>query len=468
MRKVRGLNKLAVDLKIINGSVYLNGKLKKVTLAINNGKIVDIIKGKNTLKAKKIIDAEEKIILPGTVDPHVHLRDPGRPDRETFATGTRAAAAGGVTTLIEQPISTPPPYSTDIVKNRIKVAQDKAYIDFAFYGAAGADKLEEIKNLPSTGIVAYKTFLHSPPPGREEEFVGLTMENDGDIIAGLKEIAKTGMICAVHAENNEIIQYNINKYKKENKKDYIHHLKSRPPLTEIETVEKLLRFGKETGAKLEFVHISTAESMKLIKKAKSEGQEVYMETCPHFLFCTEEDMLKLGPFAKSNPPLRKLKIVEELWKYVNDGSVDFIGSDHAPFLLEEKKKGYEDIFSCPAGFPGIQFRLPLMLDAVNKGMLTLKKMVELLAENPARIFGFYPQKGVIKIGSDADLVIVNMDKIFTVNKNMMFSKAQDIAKIYEGKKLKGKPTSTIVRGKVIMEDDSIMDEKGWGKLVVPL
>lgn len=457
-----------VDLKIINGAVFLNSKLEEVNLAINNGKIVAIGKTGNTPQAEKVIDAEGKLVLPGTVDPHVHIRDPGRPDRETFATGTMAAAAGGVTTLIEQPISTPPPYSPEIIKNRIKVARDKSYIDFAFYGAAGADKLEEIKKMASTGIVAYKTFLHSPPPGREEEFVGLTMENDGYIIAGLKKIAQTGLICAVHAENNEIIQYNINKFKNKNKVDYIHHLKSRPPLTEIETVEKLLRFGKETGAKLEFVHISTADSMSLIKKAKREGQEVFLETCPHFLFCTEEDMLKLGPFAKTNPPLRKKYMVKELWKYVNDGSVDFIGSDHAPFLLEEKEKGYENIFSCPAGFPSIQFRLPLMLDAVNNGMLTLDRMVELLAENPARIFGLYPQKGVIKVGSDADLVIVNMDKVFTVKKNMMFSKARDIAKIYEGKKLKGKPIFTIVRGKVIMIDDSIIGEKGWGKLVVPL
>lgn len=463
------MGKGKVDLVLKNGRIFTNGEVYEGGVAVNNGIIVALSHNELLPEGDQVIDLKGKLVLPGGIDPHVHFRDPGRSDRETFKTGTMAAAAGGVTTVLEHPISKPPQYSPEILKNRINVAKPQSLVDFAFYGAAGAQFPEEIGKVAKEGIVAFKTFLHEAPEGRDEEFIGLTMANDGEMFDGFREVAKTGLICAVHAENNDIIARMIKKLRADGRVDYMAHAESRPPISEIETVSKLIHFVRETGVKMDFCHISTPEAMELIKNAKLEGLEVYLETCPHYLFLTEEKIRELGPYAKCNPPLRPKNTVDGLWKYITDGTVDFIGSDHGPFLVSEKETGKKDIFVAPAGFPGIDLRLPLMLNAVSENKLTLKRAVELIAENPAKVFGIYPRKGVIQVGSDADFVIIDMESTLTVSKENNYSKAKDISLVYEGWILKGLPTHTIVRGKVIMEN-GIVDEKaqGWGELIKPL
>ena len=457
-----------VDLIIKHGKVFTNGHLTKGAIAIKDGVIVAIGEENHLPEAERVIDARGHLILPGGIDPHVHFRDPGRPDRETFKTGTMAAAAGGVTTVLEHPISSPPQYSPEILANRVRVAEPQAVVDFAFFGAAGAEFPEEIAKIAKEGIVAYKTFLHEAPEGREAEFVGLTMADDGEMLDGFRAVAATGLICATHAENNAIISRKINELKAQGRTDFIAHAESRPPISEIETVGKLLHFVRETGVKIDFCHISTPEAMELVKQAKYEGYEVYLETCPHYLFLDEEKIRELGPFAKCNPPLRSKESSDKLWSYINDGSVDFIGSDHGPFLLSEKEKGLENIFAAPAGFPGIDLRLPLMYNAVTEGKLTLKRMVELISENPAKVFGLYPKKGVLNVGSDADLVIIDPNKTFVVSKDKNYSKSKDIAMVYEGMELKGRPLFTLVRGRVVMADGVVNENaEGWGQLVKP-
>lgn len=457
-----------LDLVLKNGNVYVEGSFKETAVGVKDGKIVIISDEAYMPEAEKVIDIKGQYVIPGTIDTHVHFRDPGRSERETFYTGSLAAAAGGVTTVMEHPISMPPQYNKEILDNRIKVADCQCIVDYCFYGAAGAQFPEEITKLAKEGIVAYKTFLHAAPEGRDKEFIGLTMANDAELITGLTEVAKTGLICATHAENNDMISANIKRLRKEGKVSGRDHALSRPPISEIESVEKMIRLARETGAIIEFAHISTPEAMELIKKAKYDGQEIYMETCPHYLFLDEDDLEKYGTFAKCNPPLRKRELVDGLWKYIQDGSVDFIGSDHSPFLLSEKETGYEDIFKAPAGFPGIDLRLPLMLDAAAEGKVTIERVVELLVTNPARIFKLFPQKGAIRVGSDADFVVFNMDETTVVDKNKCYSKAKDIAIPYDGRELKCRLDYTIVRGRVLMEH-GIVDEsaKAYGQLIKP-
>lgn len=200
---------------------------------------------------------------------------------------------------------------------------------------------------------------------------------------------------ASHAENNDLITYNIAKMRAEGHTKPLDHCKSRPPITEYSTVAKLIMFAKETGCTLELAHMSTVESMELARKARFEGQKVFVETCPHYLLLDETALEKYGPFARCNPPLRPKETVEKLWDYVNDGTIDFIGSDHGPFLLSEKEQGNEDIFKAFCGAPGVDLRLPLMLDAAARGKTTIERVVELLCVNPARCFNIYPQKGTI-------------------------------------------------------------------------
>lgn len=461
---------MELDLIIKNGKIYSNKSLFEGSVLVKDGKIVSLVEGDMDLdlKAKKVIDAKGLHVLPGSIDPHVHIRDPGRSDRETFETGTKAAAAGGVTTILEHPISSPPQYSPEILKNRIDVAKPQAVVDYAFFGAAGAEFPDEIHRMAKEDIVAFKTFLHEAPEGRDAEFKGLTMANDAEVFKGFTELAKTGIPCTVHAENNDMIASNIAELRKKGRTDNIAHCESRPPVTEFETVEKLLLFSKETGATVAFAHISTPEAMEAVKKAKQGGLEVYLETCPHFLFHSEESVVKFGAYAKCNPPLRDKKRMEALWDYVNDGSVDYIGSDHAAFLKSEKEMGKDDIFKSPSGFPGLEVRVPLMLNAVSEGKIKLDRAMDLLSENVAKIFKVFPQKGIIQIGSDADFMLVDMEKEREFKTEDSYCKSKDIGILYDGWKLKGFPVYTIVRGRVIMEN-GIVDETsvGYGQLIKP-
>ncbi len=457
-----------LDLLVKNGLTYVDGVFKKCDVGVKDGKIACVAECGILGEAKRVIEAEGKYVIPGGIDTHVHIRSPGHDDREDFYTGTMSAAQGGCTTILEHPISTPPQYNKEILDNRKNIARDKCVVDYAFYGAAGGEFPEEITEIAKEGIVAYKSFLHQAPEGREKEFVGLTMANDAEILVGMREIAKSGLMMASHAENNDLITYHIAKMRAEGHTKPLDHCKSRPPITEYSTVAKLIMFAKETGCTLELAHMSTVESMELARKARFEGQKVFVETCPHYLLLDETALEKYGPFARCNPPLRPKETVEKLWDYVNDGTIDFIGSDHGPFLLSEKEQGNEDIFKAFCGAPGVDLRLPLMLDAAARGKTTIERVVELLCVNPARCFNIYPQKGTISAGADADLVVFDMNDTTVVDRNKSYSKARETARIFDGWELGCKLNYTVVRGRVLMEDGVVdPDCAGYGQLVTP-
>jgi len=451
------------DVAIKSDKVFIDGRLIGCWIGVKDGIITAISKEK--LKAKKVIDAEGKMVLPGTIDPHVHIRAPGHEERETFESGTKDAASGGVTTVIEMPISTPPPHSPEIVERRMKVAKKEAVVDIAFFGAAGTDCLDDIIPCSKSGIVAFKTFLHEAPPGRKEEFIGLTAPNTGDQYELMKRVAQTGVMIGFHTENNDMVNKNIAMLRSEGKTSPIYHGRSRPPIVEIETASKILLFAEKTGAKVEIVHISTPEVVELVNEAKSKGVYAIAETCPHYLFLNENALNKLGVFAKCNPPLRSEEERLKMWEFVSNGSIDVIGSDHAPYTKEEKERGSEDIFTPPAGFPGLSTRLPLLFTAVKEGKIRLDKMVELICENPAKVFGMYPKKGTITLGSDADFVIIDPDKKDIISKDKMFTKCRDSALVYDGWEVYGKPEKAIVRGKVVFDDGKITVSPGYGEII---
>jgi dihydropyrimidinase/allantoinase len=452
-----------LDLAIKSDKVFIDGRLIDCWIGVKDGIITAISKEK--LEAEKVINAEGKIVLPGTVDPHVHIRAPGHDERETFESGTKDAASGGVTTVIEMPISTPPPHSPELVQRRMDIASQEVVVDIAFFGAAGKDCMEDIIPCAKSGIVAFKTFLHEAPPGRKEEFIGLTAPNTGDQYELMERVAQTGVILATHAENNDMVNKNIAMLRSEGKTSPLYHGRSRPPVVEIETAAKILLFAEKIGTKIEICHISTPEVVELVNRAKSKGVYAVAETCPHYLFLNENVLEKVGVFAKCNPPLRSEEERLKIWEFVRDGSIDIIGSDHAPYTKEEKERGSEDIFTPPAGFPGLSTRLPLLFTAVKEGKIRLDKMVELICENPAKIFGFYPQKGTIAVGSDADFVIFDPDKKDIISKDKMFTKCRDSALVYDGWEVYGKPEKTIVRGKIVFDNGEITVSPGYGEII---
>ncbi len=451
------------DLIVKSDKIFIDGRLIDCCIGVKDGIITAISKEK--LTAEKVIDAKGKIVLPGTIDPHVHIRAPGHDERETFESGTKDAALGGVTTVIEMPISTPPPHSPELVQRRMDIAAKEVVVDIAFFGAAGTECLDDIVPCSKSGIVAFKTFLHEALPGRKEEFIGLTAPNTGDQYELMEKVAQTGVMIGFHAENNDMINKNIAILRSEGKTSPLYHGRSRPPVVEIETAAKILLFAEKIGTKVEICHISTPEVVELVNRAKSKGVYVVAETCPHYLFLNENVLEKVGVFAKCNPPLRSEEERLKMWEFVRDGSIDIIGSDHAPYTKEEKERGSEDIFTPPAGFPGLSTRLPLLFTAVKEGKIRLDKMVELICENPARIFGLYPKKGTIAVGSDADFVIFDPDKKDIISKDKMFTKCRDSALVYDGWTVYGKPEKTIIRGKVVFSDGAINVSPGYGEII---
>lgn len=456
-----------MDIVIKSDRLFVDEQLVKGYIGIQDGRIA-YIGQEEPQNCSKLIDATDHMVLPGLVDPHVHLREPGNSHRETFLTGTLAAANGGVTTIIEHPLASPPPYNLEILFDRHKAATGETVVDIAFMGAAGENNLAELEQFAKSGyIVGFKTFLQESPPGREFEFQGLTMCNDGVVYAGIQELAKAGIPWLLHAENNDIIQYNIRKFLAANDVRAINHARSRPSITETETVAKILLLTEEVDLPVLFCHISNPQAVELIKKEKQKGRRVYVETCPHYLCFTEELLDQFGPYAKCNPPLRTEEERQELWKYVDDGTIDIIGSDHAPYAKEEKETG--NIFTASAGFPAIEFRFPLMFSKVMEGKLSLQRFVTLLAQNPAKLFKLYPRKGCLVVGADADIIIVNPTEKYTISMDDMYTKSKQSAKIFENIEVTGKIVSTLVRGHLVKENGKVLAEKkGIGQVLKPL
>ena len=453
------------DLLIKNARIVTENDIFSGFIGIKDSKIVALGTSFGD-SAARTIDAAGSFALPGGVDPHVHIRYPGGTLRETFTTGTRAAAAGGVTTIIEHPISSPPQYSPETLKTRIDAAKDEAVVDIAFLGAAGGKYVSEIERLAHAGVYGYKTFLHAAPEGREKEFIGLTSETNYELYNVMSAVKKTGLLMAAHGEDNDYISGAISALRREGKTSPICHALSRPPIAEILAVDRLIRIAEEIGARLYLVHISTPEAVEAAISARRRGMEIWVETCPQYLYLTEKTLAELGPYAKCNPALRDEVRVKKMWDYIKDGTIDTIGSDHSPYTADEKERDPSDIFRVPSGFPGLENRFGLVMKAVSENKISLQRAVELISTNPAKAFDLYPRKGAIKIGADADIVICDPFKKFIVKKELMETMARETAKVYDGWELCGVIGSVILRGKVIVDNQTVTGKPGYGKCLL--
>jgi allantoinase len=457
-----------MDLIIKNGKVVdKDNNLLLKTIAIKNGKIAGIYDPNEQVEGEKYIDATGLTILPGAIDSHVHFKEPAKdPDNnENFYTGTMAAASGGITSVMEMPNSFPCTYNKELLVNRKNILKNRSFIDYGLYGATGRRHFHEIEELAEEGIIAFKSFMHEPPSGREDDFEGFTMTSESDMYQAFDEIRKTGKPIALHGEDSNLLNYFIDKVQLDRKENtYEDHITSRPVVVEVVAIQKVILFSKLFDVPVICVHVSSPEALELIRKAKEDGLKVYAETCPHYLLFDDDLIRTYGSFAKCNPPLRDRERVEKMWSYVNDGTVDIISSDHSPHI----RKPVNDILKAPGGFPGTELLLPLMLDQVNKDKLTLRRLIEMISINPAKIFKLYPRKGSIEPGTDADLTIVDMNVEKTVDSSNLLSFAASSGKIYDGLKVKGWPEFTIVRGQIISQKGVVDKEcEGKGCLVVP-
>jgi len=449
---------LRADLVLKNGYVFTPKGLLEAGVAIDQEKIVKVAKEPNLPKGEKEVDCRGQIILPGLIDPHVHFRDPGYVEKEDFYTGSCAAAAGGFTLVADMPNNLPPTSTTSALKLKVREAESKAVVDFCLYAGCGAQNVNEMNGLAAEGAVAFKTWMYLTSPAATQ----LCTANRRDLFEVMGTASRLRAPIAVHAEDAEIIERSTSMLKASGRTDALAHCESRPAEAEAEAVKTCLETAEKSGATLYLLHLTTREAVEEVRSAKSRGVKVFAETCPHYLFLKDEDMLRLGAYAKVNPPLRKKEDQESLWRGLVDGVIDCIGSDHAPH--QKAEKDFEDIWEACAGAPNIEASLPLMLMKVDEGVLSLSRLVELMSTNPAKLFDLYPAWGALIEGAEGSLTVVDLKAEYKISRDKLYTKARACT-LFDGWIVKGKATYTIVRGVIVMEDGIVVGSRGFGRFI---
>jgi len=433
-------------------------------VAIKDEKFVAIGTDDTLPQSKEEIDARGKHILPGLIDGHVHFREPGIGYKEDFTTGSTAAVCGGITMVMDMPNVVPPTADADKVREKIKIAEGKFLCDYAFYGVVVQTNADHILPMKEAGVIGYKIFFG-------ETIGNLPFPDDGMCLEAFSNIGKSQLPLGIHAENRQIMAYYTNKLKSEGKNDPVYWEASRPDICEAESVHHAIFFAELFNTKLHVYHMSSKQAAWMVRDAKAKGLRVTAETGPHYLLREPKDMEKVGPLLKMNPPVRTKDHAEVLWDGLLNGYVDSIATDHSPHTLEEKgcdingKLTKPAIWDCISGFCGVETGVPLILTEVNKGRMTLNHYVKVASENPAKVWQIYPKKGAIRLGSDGDITIVDMDKEGVIDVNNLHSKNKPSP--WHGWKVKGIPVYTIVRDHVQMREGQPVG-KPIGKHLRPL
>ncbi|HUC61279.1 MAG TPA: allantoinase AllB [Alphaproteobacteria bacterium] len=443
----------AVDLVIHGGTVVNATGRVAASVAIEGGKIAAIGPRETMPEARETIDARGRYVLPGAIDAHVHFREPGLEYKEDWGTGTAAAAAGGVTTVFEMPNTDPPTDAVETFALKERAAAAQAVVDYGIYGLLGEDNLDQLKPLAAAGAIGFKLFLGNTTGN-------LPCPSDGAVLEGFEILAGLGLRCTVHAENSPILFRREARMKAAGRKDVLAHLAARPDVCALEALNRTAIFAEWTGARVHIAHESTRRSLPFIRDAKARGVDLTVETCPQYFLLSTDDMLKPGgAVLRVNPPIREPGQQEPLFEALLDGTIDMLSTDHAPHLPSEKDRA--SIWDCSCGFPGVETSMRLMLDRVNGNRLTLEEYVRMACTAPARAFGLYPRKGVLAPGSDADIAIVDLAREETILAEKLHSRSKVTP--YHGRRVRGVPVMTLVRGRVVMKDGEVVGPAGWGR-----
>lgn len=446
---------MQVDLYVKNGQVVTETAVFPGGVAIKHGRIAQLIHGDAELDAREVIDVGGNHILPGVVDPHVHLSEPGT-DYEGFETGSYAAAAGGITSLIEMPMNAMPP-TVDKASLELKqaVVRQKTIMDIGLWGGLVDKNEANLADLAAGGVLALKAFMSDPGPGYDRV-------DDDVLYAGMQFAAAHGLPVGVHAENEYLTRHLRQTLAAAGRTDLAAWPESRPPFEELEAIQRAIALARATGVQLHIVHVSLGEGVKTAVSAKNSGVNLTVETCPQYLLLDHDDFLRIGPTAKCAPPIRSRAHVEALWECVLAGQVDVIASDHSPCLLTQKATS--NVWDVWGGISGLQTMLPgLLTEGVIKRGLPLPALVRMMSANPARIFGLYPRKGAMLPGSDADLVVVDMDRPWTLTADQLFQRNKHSA--FVGYGFKTAVVQTIRRGETIYANGQITARPGSGQLL---
>ena len=447
-----------IDLIVKNAKIVTEDGVVEGSLAVNGETIAAILPADTDVRAKEMVNAYGMVLLPGALDTHPHFFEPGPTYREDLAHGTRAAASGGFTTVLDMPNTCPPVRDEHTFNMKYEAADKNSLLDFALWGSAMPTNMDEIYRLHDLGCIAFKAFTID---------VGPDFDYSGDFaqLEAMRRISSFGGIYGAHAENNDIVKNCVALYRKKSWTPEIHDM-AHPWYAELAAINTLLLFAKITGCKLHICHMSIPEGAELVKKARMDGVDVTIETCAHYLTLNTELVKDKGTFAMINPPIRSEERMEKMWSYVLDGTINYIGTDHAPYLEEDKLPADGDLWKACAGAPGIDIAIPLLLEeGVKKRGMTLEQFAAFTSTNAAKRFGLYPKKGHIAPGADADFMLVDMDCSWTYTRANSFSKTKVTRFAYEGRHMECDVKSTYLRGRTIYQDGKILQDPGYGKFL---
>ena len=441
---------------IAGGTVVTEYDTRAADVVVEDGRIVAIIDHASERSGQRI-DATGRLVLPGGVDMHTHLREPSKIEREGFAYGTASALAGGITTVVEMPQADPLVADVESFSLKQKLAARGSIADFGLYAAAIGQSAAELVALREAGALAFKAFTCDSAPG----FPKLV----GDQLAEcLMQMHKLDALLIVHAEDDQLLQAGIARMRAEGRVDPRAHADSRPPQVEIDAIAAVTKLAGRADARLHVAHVSTSHGVRLVAEARANGVSVTCETCPQYLLMDTTDLDRLGPWARCAPALRDRAEVERLWDVLLEGEINAIASDHSPYTYADKEAGQDDIFQAKLGLNVIQVMLPAVFSEGMRRGLSLTRFAELSAAGPAKILGLYPRKGSISVGADADLAIWDPNARWRVSRHQLLSRFPWTP--LEGREILGRVETTIRRGEVVYTDGGVVASPGSGAFIV--
>lgn len=437
------------DCEITNAMIVEPRGRYRGTISISGEKVADIL-AEPSGNAVRTIDAEGLVALPGMVDQHVHFMDPGDTTREDFIHGSGAAAVGGVTMVVEHTHSNPVLTAEDLREKR-EYLKDRSVIDFGLMAHVFPDTIKHVPDLWEDGVAMFKAFTcttHGVP--------GLLPD---DLLRLFRSLYDTGARALVHCEDEFIIEDNEERLRAALREDYGVIPEWRSTEAELVAVNTVALLARLTGANLTIAHASQPGVIDLVRRERELGAGLNIESCPQYFYLDADDVREHGPTRKFTPPAREVPAGELMWERLAGGEIDVISTDHAPSTLDQKFGS--DIWDCPFGLPGVETTLIMLLNAVAEEKLTLERLVQTYSETPARLLGLYPRKGAIRVGSDADVVLVNTEQEHALSNENIVSKAGWTP--FDGRRVKGQPVMTMLRGQVVAESRQLTAGPGVGR-----
>ena len=435
--------------KVVTGTIASGGVL------IEDGRIAACLHGNDRASADVVIDARSRLLFPGFVDAHVHMRDPGQRQKEDFGSGSAAAAVGGITTVMCMPNTRPPIDSQSGFDHARKAGESRSFVDFALQAAVHPSNQQAMASLWDAGVVSFETMLADGPAG--EAYVDAAR-----LLDMLAQAAALGARVGVFAGSQPVIDATLDRLRQAGRTDFPAFAESRPAISESLGLVQLIEARHATGAHVIARQVSTARGFEIVAAAKAQAPaSILIEVTPHHLHLDATALAQLGPFAQMLPPLRSKADVAAAQAAAAAGVVDFVGSDHAPHALTEKDTA--DPWSCPSGTPGLDTLAPAVLDLAAGGIIAYAQVALLLAERPAQAFGLGDRKGRIAVGLDADVVLVDPGATLRVTPEVIRSRAGRSP--FEGLILRGRPVLTVLRGEVVAEDGKIAVDRPRGRFL---